>query len=67
MQKQTAMPEQMVSVAEAARVLGLTDGAFRRAIQRGQIPAFRIGRRVRVPVSALQSLLKPLSPVTPGR
>lgn len=43
----------MVSVEEAAKVLGLGRSAAYEAARRGELPTRRIGRRLLVPVPAL--------------
>ena len=49
------------SVAETARLLGLSrEGAYQ-AIHRGDIPAVRIGKRILVPRAALEQLLRTAS------
>jgi excisionase family DNA binding protein len=45
------MDEQLLGVREAARVLGMTEGAVRKAQQRGHLPIVRIGRSVRFRLS----------------
>lgn len=46
--------EKMVSVAEAAGVLGVHPATVQRAIRRGDIPATRLGRQWRVRMSDLE-------------
>lgn len=46
-----------VSVDEAARLLGISRGAAYRAVHRGDLAAFRIGKRILVPVGRLGELL----------
>lgn len=38
---------EVLTVAEAAIVLSMTEGALRKAVERGQIPCVRMGRRLR--------------------
>jgi excisionase family DNA binding protein len=47
-----------VSVIEAARLLGVGKAAAYGAIHRGEIPAIRIGRLLRVPRKALEQMLE---------
>ena len=47
-----------LTVTEAAAVLGIGRSAAYEAVRARQIPSLRIGRRVLVPVSALQALLE---------
>jgi excisionase family DNA binding protein len=46
------------SVDHAAKVLGIGRNSAYEAIRRGEIPAIRIGRRLVVPVDALERLLQ---------
>ena len=50
---------QTVSVVEAARRLGIGRSLAYEAAQRGEIPAIRIGRRLVVPLAALEAMLTP--------
>jgi excisionase family DNA binding protein len=53
------MPQaKTLSVPEAAAALGVGRNAAYAAVKRGQIPAIRIGRLLRVPVIALERMLK---------
>lgn len=47
-----------VSVAEAGRRLGVSRMTAYRAVHAGDIPAIRIGRRLVVPIAALDRLLQ---------
>jgi excisionase family DNA binding protein len=47
----------VLNVAEVAEVLGLSRNAAYEAVRRGDIPAIRIGRRILVPVRALDEAL----------
>ena len=47
-----------VSVADAARILGISRGSAYRAISAGDLPALRLGRRLVVPTLALRNLLE---------
>jgi len=48
------------SVAQAARIIGKTELATRRAIERGQLPARRWGRRIVILADELESFLRAL-------
>lgn len=48
--------DQLVGAEEAARLLGMTTAAVRKAATRGTLPCQRLGRRVRFKVSELLSL-----------
>jgi excisionase family DNA binding protein len=45
------------SIAEAARNLGLSEASVRAAIKRKELPGFRVGRRILVPVQAVTAML----------
>ena len=46
------------TVEAAARILGIGRSSAYEAVRRGEIPSIKIGRRVLVPVAALQTLLE---------
>ncbi|MFZ1123623.1 MAG: helix-turn-helix domain-containing protein [Candidatus Baltobacteraceae bacterium] len=46
-----------VTTAEAARLLGISRNLAYEAARRGEIPTIRIGRRILVPLAALERLL----------
>lgn len=46
-----------LAVSDAAKSLGVSKASAYRAISRGDIPAYRLGRRLIVPVAALERLL----------
>jgi excisionase family DNA binding protein len=48
-----------LTVSEFARQTGFSDGAVRNQIEKGNLPAFRLGARgsYRIPISALQKIL----------
>ena len=50
---------QTVSVVEAARRLGIGRSLAYEAAQSGELPAIRIGRRLVVPLAALEAMLRP--------
>jgi len=47
----------LLSVEQAASYLGIGRGAAYEAARKGEIPSVRIGRRILVPVSALDRFL----------
>lgn len=47
-----------ISVEEAGRILGIGRKTAYEAVQRGEIPALRIGRRLLVPTHRLRALLE---------
>jgi excisionase family DNA binding protein len=46
-----------ISIAEAAKVLGIGRNTAYEAAQRGDIPTIRVGRRILVPKAGLERLL----------
>ncbi len=60
--------EQLVyRVPDVARLLGCTEAAARRMIERGEIPSRRLGRRVVVLPEDLEARLKSLRQAKKGR
>jgi excisionase family DNA binding protein len=49
----TAIADRLVSVEEAAELIGCSPGALRKRIARGTLPVVRCGRAVRVRTSSL--------------
>lgn len=47
----------VITVNEAAKLLGISRGSAYEAIRRNQIPNIRIGRRIIVPVIRLNAML----------
>ena len=54
--------QKAVSVKQASRILGVSAHTVRGAVYRGEIPSFRVGRRVLIPVAVLDRLLSGNSP-----
>ena len=54
----TTKERRVVSVIEAGRILGLGRQGAYNAVARGEIPVLRFGRRLLVPVPALERLLE---------
>ena len=53
------MPKQSVmTVEEAAEILRISRNTAYEAVKRGDIPSIRIGRRVLVPRTALEKMLR---------
>lgn len=48
----------VLSVEEAGRLLGLGKSASYQAVARNEIPHIRIGRRIIVPLAALEKMLE---------
>lgn len=55
-----------VTVQEVAELLGISRNHAFRCVQRGEIPSFRIGRRLLVPVSFLEGLFDSTAASPPG-
>lgn len=47
-----------LTVAEAAKVLGIGRSSAYEAVKLGQLPSIRIGRRLLVPIAALERMLQ---------
>jgi excisionase family DNA binding protein len=47
-----------VSVEEAGRILGYSRNTAYDAVQRGELPVIRLGRKIRVPKVALEQMLE---------
>lgn len=43
----TALEDELVDVERAAEMLDMTEGALRKAVERGQVPCKRVGSRLR--------------------
>lgn len=54
-----------LTVAEAAKLLGIGRNQAYEAVQRGEIPSLRIGRRVLIPAARLRRLLEDGPPTPP--
>jgi excisionase family DNA binding protein len=57
----------VLSVTEAAGLLGISRGLAYELVARGELPSLRLGRRIVVPRRALEALLEPdvADPVDP--
>lgn len=55
------MQTHYVTISEAAERLALSTKTVRRLIARGELPALRIGRSIRIPATALDTLGRPLA------
>jgi excisionase family DNA binding protein len=53
----SARAAKTVTVQELAQLLGISRNHAFRSVQRGEIPSFRIGRRLLIPVSFLDAVL----------
>jgi excisionase family DNA binding protein len=51
------MEDRTISVPEAGRRVGLSKNAAYKAAKAGEIPALRFGRKLRVPIVALERML----------
>ena len=52
------MERRTLSVLEASKLLGVSRATAYEAVRQGTIPAIRIGKRLLVPIEALERLLK---------
>ncbi len=59
------MQKRTYTVEEAGEILGIGRSAAYQGVRTGEIPAIRIGRRLLVPVQALEQLLSTAKPSTP--
>jgi excisionase family DNA binding protein len=55
---QTTKPKRTASVPEAGEALGVSRKAAYEAAKRGEIPTIKIGKRLLVPVAALERMLE---------
>jgi len=62
---QTELDESFLTVAEVAEILKLNQQTVRNWIDRGELPAFRLGRRVRIRRSDLDRFVEAGSTVPP--
>lgn len=53
----------LVSIPEAAKLLGISEAYAYKLVQRGQLQAVKLGRRRLVPVGALDALVAELTAV----
>ena len=58
----TTRAPRTITVREVAEVLGISRNHAFRCVQRGEIPSFRVGRRLLVPTAFLDALLESGSP-----
>ncbi len=56
------MNDLVMTVAEAGKKLRISRGLIYHAINTGQIPSIRIGRRILVPTAALERLVNQTRP-----
>ncbi|MCL4685508.1 helix-turn-helix domain-containing protein [Myxococcota bacterium] len=63
MHTDTTPTRRAVSIDEAAQMLGIGRSAAYLAARRGDIPVLRIGRRLVVPIAALDRMLAGAGPI----
>ena len=56
----------LLTIAETAKLLKVTPTTVRRYISAGQLPAFKVGRGVRIRKEAIENFLTPVTPTCPG-
>ena len=62
------MEKKTLSIPEAGKVLGICRSAAYEAARTGQLPTVRIGKRILVPIVALERMLRECTdPSEPGR
>ena len=54
-----------MDVAEAARIRGVTERTIRRWLRSGRLPGYRVGRRIRIPESAVRETGAPYAVAAP--
>lgn len=54
----------VLSVEDAGKRLGLSRPSAYQAVKRGELPVIRIGRRILVPVVALEKMLENTTPAS---
>lgn len=54
----TAQEQPTLTVDEARQFYGLSRGAMFAAVKRGEIPSFRVGRRILLPTAAVRQQLR---------
>jgi excisionase family DNA binding protein len=57
-----ALERRVGTISEAARMLGISRGGAYEAAKRREIPTIRIGRRLLVPLAALERMLSGAGP-----
>jgi len=55
----TTEEAEVLTIAEAAKVLRVARNTVYQATKRGDIPSIRVGRRILIPREALDRMLKP--------
>ena len=58
LEKNVALERQVMTIPEAARILGLSRNFGYELARRGEIPVIRLGRRIVVPKAAFERMLK---------
>ncbi|OGO25239.1 MAG: hypothetical protein A2W33_06455 [Chloroflexi bacterium RBG_16_52_11] len=60
------MEKRYYKIKDLARICGLEEMTIRRAIYRGDLPAVKIGRSVRITEEGFRSYIKPANPHRDG-
>jgi len=60
--KKTLLGRSAYSIAETARMLGMSQGAIRNAVRSGQLPSARLGGRILIPRASIELLLDARDP-----
>lgn len=68
---ETILPPTLLTLRQVARVLGTTEGGVRALVVRGDLPAIRVGARLRITPEALEKWIaaggSPARPRRPRR
>lgn len=59
--------KQVLSVTEAAKVLGISRNLAYASVMRGEIPSFKVGKRILVPRIAFERMLQEPKTLSPGQ
>jgi excisionase family DNA binding protein len=62
-----AMAKLSVGLQEAQEMTGISHFTFRRMVRNGKIKAVRVGRRLLIPITELEKLIKPGATISTGR
>ncbi|GAB3253190.1 hypothetical protein GCM10027425_12280 [Alteromonas gracilis] len=63
-----AQRDASISIPDAARLHGVSTKTIRRMISRGELPAYRFGKRlIRIPMADLEAAMRPIPSAGGGR
>jgi excisionase family DNA binding protein len=55
--RNSTIPDRLLTISEAAAMLGLTEVALRKCVQRGTVPYVKLNKRLRFRLSSLERLI----------